>query len=107
MHSWPHGPLLPIRVILRKFAASLPAGLVRGCARHVWDFVRQDLINSSLAADTADALQDAAKDKGVLFLFDGLDDARDPNIRARVLEAVADFVDHASPKYRFLLTSRQ
>ena len=105
-HPWPHGPLLPIRVVLRKFAASLPAGSVRGCARHVWDFIRQDLVNSSLVADTADALQDVAKDKGVLFLFDGLDEARDPNTRARVLEAVADFVDHASPKYRFLLTSR-
>lgn len=103
---WPHGALLPIRVILRKFAASLPTGLVRGCARHLWDFIRQDLVNAALAASAADALQDAAKDEGALFLFDGLDEARDPHTRARVLEAVADFIAHAGPKCRFLLTSR-
>ena len=101
--QWPHGPLLPIRVILRKFAASLPADLARGCARHLWDFLRQDLINSELAATTAGALRDAAKDKGALFLFDGLDEARDPHTRARVLEAVADFAAHAGPGCRFLL----
>jgi formylglycine-generating enzyme required for sulfatase activity/energy-coupling factor transporter ATP-binding protein EcfA2 len=105
-NEWLHGPVLPIRVILRKFAASLPPGLARGCARHVWDFLRQDLVNSELAATTADALRDAAKDKGALFLFDGLDEARDPQNRARVLEAVEDFVAHAGLSCRFLLTSR-
>src|SRR5208337_3864566 len=63
-------------------------------------------ITSALAAGTADALRDLARDQGALFLFDGLDEARDPHTRARVLESVADFVAHAGPKCRFLLTSR-
>jgi formylglycine-generating enzyme required for sulfatase activity len=103
---WGSGALLPVRVVLRKFAASLPAGLEQGRAGHLWKFLADELEGCGLPRKTAEAIQRAAHDSGALFLLDGLDEARDPATRARVLEAVAEFPQSAGSHCRFLLTTR-
>ena len=55
---------------------------------------------------TGAALRQIAESEGALFLLDGLDEAGDDARRARVMEAVEEFMLKAGPKCRFLLTSR-
>jgi formylglycine-generating enzyme required for sulfatase activity/nucleoside phosphorylase len=103
---WKHGPLLPVPVTLREFAATLPADLDRGRAKHLWDFIAADLANSGRGTGFGETLRKFAEDRGALFLLDGLDEAGDESRRARVLEAVDEFTRNAGAKCRFLLTSR-
>jgi predicted NACHT family NTPase len=103
---WKFGPLLPVRIVLRQFAASLSNGLDRGRAKHLWDFLEIELQRLGLPHETAAVLRQAALSSGALFLFDGLDECRDRNTRARVLDAVAEFARTAGSRCRFLLTSR-
>ncbi len=103
---WNHGPLLPVPVTLREFAARLPAGLDRGRAKHLWDFIAADLADSGRGAGFGETLHQIAETRGALFLLDGLDEAGDEARRARVLEVVDDFTRNAGAKCRFLLTSR-
>ena len=70
--GWTQGALLPVRVVLREFAASLPADLERGRAKHLWDFIAADLANSGRQADTAAVLRKTAEARGAIFLLDGL-----------------------------------
>jgi energy-coupling factor transporter ATP-binding protein EcfA2 len=103
---WKAGPLLPVRVVLREFAAGLPKKIATGRAQHLWDFLAAELKRLGLAAKTADALQQIARDSGALFLFDGLDEAREATTRDRVIEAVTEFATTAGPRCRYLLTTR-
>ena len=103
---WQSGALIPVRVVLRHFAASLPAGLDHGRAHHLWDFIRAEMVKSGLGTGTADALCEVAQGRGALFLLDGLDEAREESARARVLEAVDEFTRSAGAQCRYLLTSR-
>ncbi len=103
---WKAGALLPVRIILREFAASLPAGLMKGCAEHLWIFLEAEFRKSALSSETFAALRQAALDDGALFFLDGLDEAAEAATRERVLEAVTDFVAGAGAKCRFLVTSR-
>ncbi|MHB1309977.1 MAG: NACHT domain-containing protein, partial [Limisphaerales bacterium] len=89
--GWRSGALLPIRVILREFAFSLPRAVTRGRAQHVWDFLEAELERSGLSRSTAEALRQITTGPGALFLLDGLDEAREPATRDRVLEAVTEF----------------
>ncbi|HLF26340.1 MAG TPA: SUMF1/EgtB/PvdO family nonheme iron enzyme [Anaerolineae bacterium] len=104
--DWTFGPALPVRVVLRHFAASLTADLRRGRAGHLWEFIATELANSGLPKETGPLLRDVAEKSGALFLLDGLDEAGDETRRARVLEAVAEFMRSAGEKCRFLLTAR-
>ena len=103
---WKAGPLPPVRIVLREFAASLPRKITKGRAQHLWDFLAAELKRLGLAAQTADALQQIARDSGALFLLDGLDEAREAATRDRVLEAVTEFATTAGEHSRFLLTTR-
>jgi formylglycine-generating enzyme required for sulfatase activity len=104
--EWTHGPLLPVRVILRQFAASLPADLERGRAAQLWKFMGDELVNSGLPPDVGLLLQNVAAESGALFLLDGLDEAGDETRRARVMEAVTEFMRTAGSHCRFVLTAR-
>ena len=44
--SWNHGALLPIRVVLRRFAEQLPAGESTVRAGDLWEFIGRDFIAS-------------------------------------------------------------
>jgi formylglycine-generating enzyme required for sulfatase activity len=104
--DWIHGPLLPVRVILRQFAASLPADLKRGRADHLWDFIKSEVKGYGIHDELGVLLQKVADQSGALFLFDGLDEAGDEQRRARTLEAVTEFMSTAGEHCRFLITAR-
>lgn len=104
--EWTHGPLLPVRVILRKFAATLPADLEEGRAVQLWHFIGGELGNSGLLARTGSFLQEVAAKSGALFIFDGLDEAGDEQRRLRVVEAVSEFMQGVGGQCRYLLTAR-
>ena len=73
--DWPHGPLLPIRVILRRFAEQLPAGNQSVRAGELWAFIAKDLDDGyGLSNKTMDYVQRIARQMGAMILLDGLDE---------------------------------
>ncbi|MGZ8219952.1 NACHT domain-containing protein [Methylomagnum sp.] len=107
--NWAHGPLLPIRVVLRQFAETVGDGDAKARALDLWNFIAADLeqrgIAPSLEAGRG-VLQRLARERGALFFLDGLDECGQGRRRERVLEAVEDLQRHAGPHCRFLLTAR-
>jgi formylglycine-generating enzyme required for sulfatase activity len=104
--EWTLGPLVPVPVILRKFAARLPVGQEHGRAGDIWKYIDKELQDSGLAKETCSLLRTFADKAGALFLFDGLDEAGDERSRTRVLEAVSEFIGNAGEKSCFLITAR-
>ncbi len=106
--DWQRDPLLPIRVILRRFAAALPSGEEKARAGDLWAFIGKDLDADGygLSADTMKYVQRIARDHGALILLDGLDECGDSARRARVMAAVQDFMRNAGKNCRFVLTAR-
>ncbi len=104
--NWTHTSILPVRVILRKFAATLSPGLKQGRAVQLWQFIAAELTNCGLLAKTGTILQEVAAKSGALFIFDGLDEAGDEARRTRVIEAVSEFMRSAGQQCRYLLTAR-
>ncbi len=106
--DWQHGAKLPIRVVLRQFSESLPAGDKPATAGELWAFIGQDLQASGygLSKDTAETLQRLARKQGAFFLLDGLDECGDEARRKRVYAAVKALMSSAGQACRFLLTAR-
>ena len=103
---WSHGALLPVRVILRDFAArGLPGRGEQARAKHLWDFIAAELSGATLAEYTAH-LHQVLQGQGGLLLLDGLDEIPEASQqRDQLKEVVADFVS-VFPKCRLLVTSR-
>ena len=103
---WDHGSLLPVRVILRDFAArGLPEVGERATAKHLWDFIAKELETASLGS-YAKPLEKEFHKQGGLLLLDGLDEVPAANQRrTQIKEAVEDFAATFS-KCRILVTSR-
>ncbi|RPH55863.1 DUF4062 domain-containing protein, partial [bacterium] len=103
---WDHGPLLPVRVVLRDFAAQgLPPVGKPARARHLWDFIAGTLTEASLAG-CADYLYKHLQETGGLILLDGLDEVPEAeDRREQIRDAVMDFVKSFG-RCRVLLTSR-
>ena len=106
--TWSHGPLLPIRVVLRRFAEQLPSGDQPARAGDLWDFIGRDLKVSGygLSDRTIEYVQRIARNSGALLLLDGLDECGSSTARERVLSAVSEIMRTAGPRCRFLLTAR-
>ncbi len=106
--SWTQGPLLPIRVVLRRFAEHLPTGDQPARAGDLWRFISEDLDASGygLSGKAMDYVQRIARTKGALIVLDGLDECGDAVRRGRVLAAVKELMRSAGPQCRFLLTAR-
>ncbi len=106
--NWSHGALLPIRVVLRRFAEQLPAGNKPAHAGDLWAFIGRDLDASGygLSSDTMNHVQRIARKHGALILLDGLDECGDDTRRGRVLGAVQELMHSAGQACRFLLTAR-
>ncbi|MCI0495938.1 NACHT domain-containing protein, partial [candidate division KSB1 bacterium] len=104
--QWDHGALIPIRVILRDFAArGLPAAGTKATARYLWDFIASELTAATLG-DYADFLRQELLKHGGLLLLDGLDEVPEADKRRnQIKEAVEDF-SAAYPRCRILVTSR-
>ena len=101
---WRHGALLPVRVILRDFAAR---GLSneRASAADLWRFIASELKGMAMP-QYAPHLGRELKEKGGLILLDGLDEVPEAgNRRVRLKRVVAEF-QKTFGKCRILLTSR-
>ena len=103
---WTHGSLMPVRVVLRDFAASgLPKKGTKAGARHLLAFLRAELERSSLG-EFAPELEAELRDRGGLLLLDGLDEVPEAEARRiQLRDVVRDFAG-AFPKCRILVTSR-
>jgi hypothetical protein len=106
--GWRFGPLLPVRMILRRFAEQLPTEGKPGRAGDLWAFIGRDLQDrgAGLSSKTLDYLQRLARDHGALILLDGLDECGDASRRKRVLAAVQELIAHAGDRCRFIVTAR-
>ena len=102
---WDHKELLPVRVILRDFAArGLPAAGKPACADHILGFITSEL-GDALRSYAGDLLRELHQ-SGSLVLFDGLDEVPGAGRRReQIKQAVEDFAA-AFPRCRILITSR-
>ncbi len=103
---WDHGALLPLRIVLRDFAArGLPAAGAPCTARHLWAHVEGELEEAALG-ELAQPLKHEIQSRGGLVLLDGLDEVPEAEGRRKqILQAVADFAKTFS-RCRFLVTCR-
>jgi formylglycine-generating enzyme required for sulfatase activity len=107
LQPWNHGPLLPLRVVLRDFVAR---GLAPLGQEHtvdggtLWKFIVAELPNP--LHNFATLLLKELVDEGGLLLLDGLDEVPEADYRRiQVKDAVEQFAA-AFPKVRILATSR-
>ena len=97
--------LLPVIIILRDFAKSLPKKLpAQAEPRHLCDFLSSRLKAQNLQASTKPIFEMLEDGKAILF-FDGLDEVPTREQRVFVRDAVQTFVNRYS-KNRFLVTCR-
>lgn len=103
---WDHGPLLPVPIILRDFAArGLPPPGQPTTAEHLWQFIRAELKNALLNA-FAKPLFEELHQHGGLLLLDGLDEVPEADQRrVQIKQAVDDFA-RSFKRCRIIVTSR-
>lgn len=104
--NWDHRGLLPVRVILRDFAAEgLPPVGEQATWQHLWNFIAQRLQATSFG-DYVKYLQQHLRERGGLILLDGLDEVPEAHRkRVQLKQAVEDFAKMFQP-CRMLVTSR-
>ena len=104
---WDHGPLLPVRVVLREFVArglAADNSAPQDQRNRLWQFITRELPES--LRDYAEPLRRELLEKGGLLLLDGLDEVPEADQRrSQVKAAVEQFAD-AFPQVRILVTSR-
>jgi formylglycine-generating enzyme required for sulfatase activity len=103
---WEHGGLLPVRVILRDFAATgLPPVNHQATVKHLWEFLSKQWEQLQLRA-CADEVERCLRQEGGLVLFDGLDEVPEANARRVQIKQVVEAFAAAFPKCRIVVTSR-
>jgi formylglycine-generating enzyme required for sulfatase activity len=104
--KWSHGPLLPVHITLRDFAArGLPAQGEQASADHLWRYIVSELKTASLE-DFAPHLRNELLQRGGMLLLDGLDEVPEAERRReQIKQAVEDFAA-TFRRCRVLITSR-
>ncbi|MFQ5873997.1 MAG: NACHT domain-containing protein, partial [Dehalococcoidia bacterium] len=104
--EWQPDWLLPVRVVLREFAAKhIPAKADRGNAGMLWDYLTAEADRHGYT-EFYSSLRTELLEKGGLLLLDGLDEVPEADgRRARVREAITDF-SRTAKKCRFVVTCR-
>jgi formylglycine-generating enzyme required for sulfatase activity len=103
---WEHGALIPVRVILRDFAArGLPELGKATTAEHVWNFIEAEL-NAASLGEFASLLKKELRDQGGLILFDGLDEVPEAEHHREQMRSALECFAAAFPRCRYLVTSR-
>ena len=103
---WEHGKLLPVRVILRDFAArGLPPIGQKATAKNLLNFITAELDANALG-DYAPLLRKHLLEKGGLLMLDGLDEVPEANQRREQIKATVEAFAAAYPKCYILVTSR-
>lgn len=102
--AWPKTAYVPVRVILRDFAASLPPDCECATADMLWSFIKEELVSHNLG-DYAPALQENLRKGECVVMLDGLDEVPDVARRALVRDAVLAFADTYS-RNRYTVTCR-
>ncbi|MEN8759857.1 MAG: SUMF1/EgtB/PvdO family nonheme iron enzyme [Desulfobacterales bacterium] len=103
--SWDHGFLLPVRIVLRDFAArGLPDSGQSADSETLWNFIIAELGGN--LKEYGPHLKKTLLEKGALILLDGLDEVPDADRRrVQVKQAVQGFATDFT-RCRFLITSR-
>ncbi len=103
---WKHGPLLPVQVVLRDFAAQgLPAAGESGTADHLWQFIARTL-GEARFGPFVPVLERELRDRGGLLLLDGFDEVPDAGARRECLKQVVEAFARSFRHCRILVTSR-
>ncbi len=103
---WTHGALLPLRIILRDFAArGLPDAGADATVAHLWEFVTQEFDNVGLRG-VVPALKAHLQTQGGLLLFDGLDEVPEAEARRTQITQIVEAAAKAFPQCRIIVTSR-
>ncbi|MGE0684156.1 MAG: SUMF1/EgtB/PvdO family nonheme iron enzyme [Candidatus Binatia bacterium] len=104
---WTHGPLLPLRVVLREFVAR---GLSGSAARQpvnddtLWKFLIAELPET--VRDFAGPLRAELLNHGGLLLLDGLDEVPEAEARREQVKTAVEGFAAVFPKVRIVVTSR-
>ena len=101
--------MLPIRVVLRRFAEQLRRRQTGASPGELWaDFIGRDLDAGGygLSTEAMRYVQRIARTHGALILLDGLDECGQSASRERVLGAVHELMRTAGDQCRFVLTAR-
>jgi formylglycine-generating enzyme required for sulfatase activity len=103
---WRHRALLPLRIVLRDFAArGLPGPGQQATAEDLWRFIAGELKAASLA-DFEPGLREELHEKGGMVFLDGLDEVPEAERRReQILQAIGDFTA-VHERCRFLVTCR-
>jgi len=103
---WSHDALLPVRVVLRDFAArGLPPVGEKATAKHLCDFIAAEL-DAARQGDYMPCLEQELQERGGLLLLDGLDEVPAANRRREQIRQMVMGIVEAFPKCRILVTSR-
>ena len=100
--AWTPGALLPVRVVLREFAAQLNSGAAHD--GRLWDFIVRRLGQN--LAGFAPFLQKHLLEQGGLLILDGLDEVPEANQRRVTVKQAVMAFKRQFPQVRVLLTSR-
>lgn len=102
--EWKTGALLPVVISLARLADALPPKPERALGARVATFVEQDIEAIDGLSSFGERVWREARERGALFLFDGLDEVA-PDKRAVVKAALVDFLS-TRPKCRAIVTCR-
>jgi len=103
---WGHGALLPVKIVLRKFASQgLPKPGEKVGAKHLWAYLQQELSSLGLS-DYFPHFKTHLEKTGGLLLFDGLDEVAQTAARRPQLKQVIEEMALLHDKCRIVVTSR-